>query len=201
MFTVAINTKNFFYEQGLLALLNVVFKEEGGGNLPAVSFCEHRSGGKENILFKDSMAIVNIYMESSESINDPSGSNNPMLTINIPFNSSRLDIYDVMSKIKKVLTISRLSCKSAFNKELFRRLRLSDYIQLSSIESEIVSLTGKGHDIGHISKVLGRSEKTILTHRRNAIRKLGVLNRLEFYNYASDMQNNNSSKEAIFICV
>ena len=84
--------------------------------------------------------------------------------------------------------------------DLQRRIGLKNYIQLSMTESKVVQLTGKGHSTTDISKILDRSEKTILTHRRNAIRKLGMFNRLEFYKYASLMRNY-SNKDAVFICL
>ena len=152
------------------------------------------------MIFKDFMVIVNIYQESGFIAKCTSSNHTPMMTVNIPFNSSQLDIYDIISKIKKILTIARLSHCNMMNSDIFRQLGLKNYIQLSITESRVVELTGQGYTITDISNILERSEKTVLTHRRNAIRKLGVLNRLEFYNYASHMKNY-SNKEAVFICI
>lgn len=43
-------------------------------------------------------------------------------------------------------------------------------------------------------------EKIVLIYWRNVIRKLGVLNCLEFYNYVLYMKNY-SNKEVVFICI
>ncbi|CQD43292.1 helix-turn-helix transcriptional regulator [Yersinia mollaretii] len=155
---------------------------------------------KANVISKDFMVIVNIYQENSLIIKNSGSNNKPMMTVNIPFNSTQLDLYDIVSKIKKIINIARLSHFNMMNSDTFRRLGLKNYIQLSITESRVFELTGQGHSITDISNILERSEKTILTHRRNAIRKLGVLNRLEFYNYALHMQNY-SNKEAVFICI
>ncbi|CNH06035.1 LuxR family regulatory protein [Yersinia aldovae] len=200
MLSVAITTRNAFYELGLLSLLRKVFNKEGDEDYLFIRPYESKAAHKANVIFKDFMVIINIYQDSEFITKSINSSNKPMMTVNIPFNSNQLDIYDIISKIKKILTIARLNHGSMMNSDVFRRLGLKNYIQLSHTESRVVELTGQGHSIPDISKILERSEKTVLTHRRNAIRKLGVLNRLEFYNYASHMKNY-SNKDAVFICI
>lgn len=200
MLSIAITTQNAFYELGLISLVKKVFNKDGDEDYLFVYPYEMNAAHKANVIFKDFMVIVNIYQESSLVIKNASNNNKPMMTVNIPFNSTQLDIYDIVSKIKKIINIARLSHFNMMNSDTFRRLGLKSYIQLSITESRVFELTGQGHSITDISNILERSEKTILTHRRNAIRKLGVLNRLEFYNYALHMQNY-SNKEAVFICI
>lgn len=199
MLSVAITTQNAFYELGLLSLLKKVFNKEGVEDYLFINSYEATDIHRVNMIFKDFMVIVNIYQDTGF-IAKCTSSNKPMMTVNIPFNSSQLDIYDIISKIKKILLIARLNHCNMMNSDIFRRLGLKNYIQLSFTESRVVELTGQGHTITDISRILERSEKTVLTHRRNAIRKLGVLNRLEFYNYATHMKNY-SNKEAVFICI
>ncbi|CNH99673.1 helix-turn-helix transcriptional regulator [Yersinia pekkanenii] len=200
MLGVAIKTQNTFYELGLLSLLKQVFDKEGYEDYLFICLDETKAVHKANIIFKDFMVIVNIYQDNGVITNSTSSSNKPMMTINIPFNSNKLDIYNIISKIKKILVIAHLSHCSIMNSDISRRLGLNNYVQLSLTESKIVELTGQGYSTVDISKILERSEKTILTHRRNAIRKLGVLNRLDFYNYATNMSNY-SNKETVFICI
>ncbi|HEI6926509.1 TPA: LuxR family transcriptional regulator [Yersinia enterocolitica] len=200
MLSVAITTQNAFYELGLHSLLQKVFNKDGVEDYLFFNPHEKKSIHLANVIFKDFMVIVNIYQESGFIAKCTSSGHTPMMTVNIPFNSSQLDIYDIISKIKKILAIARLSHCNMMNSDIFRRLGLKNYIQLSITESRVVELTGQGYTITDISNILERSEKTVLTHRRNAIRKLGVLNRVEFYNYASHMKNY-SNKEAVFICI
>ncbi|ABS48299.1 bacterial regulatory s, luxR family protein [Yersinia pseudotuberculosis IP 32953] len=200
MFSVAIKTRNAFYEFGLLSLLKKVLIKEDDMDYSIVPSHEKRASNNANVIFKDLMVIVNIYQENSFIQKNDSNNNKPMMTVNIPFNSSQLGLYDVISKIKKILNIARLNYNMMMKSDLQRRIGLKNYIQLSMTESKVVQLTGKGHSTTDISKILDRSEKTILTHRRNAIRKLGMFNRLEFYKYASLMRNY-SNKDAVFICL
>ncbi len=86
------------------------------------------------------------------------------------------------------------------SKDIIKFLGLKDNIQLSVTESRLVKLISNGYSINDISTMLNRSEKTILSYRRSAIKKLGVLNKLEFYNYASNMKGYGNN-DAIFICI
>lgn len=69
--------------------------------------------------------------------------------------------------------------------ENYKRTGLKQFMQLSSTESKVMLMIGQGYDTVNISRMLGRSEKTVNTHCRNAIRKMGMINRVEFYKYAS----------------
>lgn len=60
-----------------------------------------RASNNANVIFKDLMVIVNIYQENSFIQKNDSNNNKPMMTVNIPFNSSQLGLYDVISKSRK----------------------------------------------------------------------------------------------------
>ncbi|MFV8799373.1 helix-turn-helix domain-containing protein [Yersinia sp. LJYL362] len=200
MLNLAITSQNNFYELGLLSLIQNTFDKEGCENYLFIDSYENKDKFRANVVFKDLMVIINIYQESETIDNCPSSSNKPMMTLNIPFKSNQLDIYNIISKIKKIFVIARLSYFNITKHDAFKQLGLKSNIQLSITESKVVELTGQGHCVTNISKILKRSEKTVLTHRRNASRKLGMLNRLEFYNYASYMKNH-SNGETVLVCI
>lgn len=158
MLSVAITTQNAFYELGLHSLLQKVFNKDGVEDYLFLNPHE-KSIHLANVIFKDFMVIVNIYQESGFIARCTSSGHTPMMTVNIPFNSSQLDIYDIISKIKKILAIARLSHCNMMNSDIFRRLGLKNYIQLSITESRVVELTGQGYTITDISNILERSEK------------------------------------------
>lgn len=153
---------------------------------------------ESSIIFKDTMVIINIFHQNM-TVKDVC-CNEPKITVNVPFNSSRFERVILISKIKKILKISCSGYCDIVNGDVHKWLRLDNNIQLTISESKIVELTEQGNDITDISKKLDRSEKTILNHRRRAIIKLGGLNRLDFYNYVSKMENH-SNKQTVFICI
>ncbi|MGT3291140.1 LuxR C-terminal-related transcriptional regulator [Yersinia enterocolitica] len=123
-----------------------------------------------------------------------------MITVNVPFNSSRFDCQTLINKINKIIDISCYNYSDVVNGNVHKWLRLDNNVQLTFSESRIVELTEQGNNVTDISKKLCRSKKTILSHRRRVIIKLGGLNRLDFYNYISKMKNY-SNKKTVFICL
>lgn len=63
MFSVAIKTRNAFYEFGLLSLLKKVLIKEDDMDYSIVPSHEKRDSNNANVIFKDLMVIVNIYQE------------------------------------------------------------------------------------------------------------------------------------------
>lgn len=198
MLSIAIITNNTFYKLGLIYLLKNILNKKIDKDYLLNNAYEQKERKKHNVIFEDFMVIVNIYKDgffSDESVNE---FDKPMLTVNIPFNSDRLDINEIVSKINKIIKLARLNGCDMTSKEIIDFLELEDNLQLSVTESSLVKLTSQGYSINDISVMLNRSEKTILNYRRSVIKKLGILNKLEFYNYSSNMKNY-GSKDAILI--
>ncbi|CNJ47583.1 LuxR family regulatory protein [Yersinia rohdei] len=198
MLSIAIITNNTFYKLGLISLLKNILNKKIDKDYLLNNAYEQKERKKHNVIFEDFMVIVNIYKDgffSDESVNE---FDKPMLTVNIPFNSDRLDINEIVSKINKIIKLARLNGCDMTSKEIIDFLELEDNLQLSVTESSLVKLTSQGYSINDISVMLNRSEKTILNYRRSVIKKLGILNKLEFYNYSSNMKNY-GSKDAILI--
>ncbi|CNE40918.1 LuxR family regulatory protein [Yersinia rohdei] len=198
MLSIAIITNNTFYKLGLISLLKNILNKKIDRDYLLNNAYEQKERKKHNVIFEDFMVIVNIYKDgffSDESVNE---FDKPMLTVNIPFNSDRLDINEIVSKINKIIKLARLNGCDMTSKEIIDFLELEDNLQLSVTESSLVKLTSQGYSINDISVMLNRSEKTILNYRRSVIKKLGILNKLEFYNYSSNMKNY-GSKDAILI--
>ncbi|ARB86393.2 MULTISPECIES: helix-turn-helix transcriptional regulator [Yersinia] len=200
MLSVAIITKNTFYKLGLISLLKKTFNKMSGKDYLLIDSYEKKGNKKANVIFEDFMVIVNIYQDNGFLDQETNDADKPILTINIPFNSDKLDIDDIVNKINKIIKVAKLDCCNMTSKDIIRFLGLKDNMQLSVTESRLVKLTSNGYSINDISTMLNRSEKTILSYRRSAIKKLGILNKLEFYNYASNMKDYGNN-DAIFICI
>jgi DNA-binding NarL/FixJ family response regulator len=56
--------------------------------------------------------------------------------------------------------------------------------ELTPREQEVVKLAAEAHTNREIAKILGLSEKTVENHRANAMRKLGMRDRVELVRYA-----------------
>lgn len=200
MLSVAIITKNTFYKLGLISLLKKTFNKMSDKDYLLIDSYEKEGNKKANVIFEDFMVIVNIYQDNGLLDQETHDTDKPMLTINIPFNSDNLDTDYIFNKINKIIKVAKLDCCNMTGKDIIRLLGLNDNMQLSVTESQLVKLTSNGYSINDISTMLNRSEKTILSYRRSAIKKLGILNKLEFYNYASNMKGYGNN-DAIFICI
>jgi DNA-binding CsgD family transcriptional regulator len=56
--------------------------------------------------------------------------------------------------------------------------------ELTPREEEIVKLVAEAHTTKQIAEILHLSEKTVENHRANAMRKLGMRDRVELVRYA-----------------
>ena len=56
--------------------------------------------------------------------------------------------------------------------------------ELTPREQEVVKLAAEAHTNSQIAEILGLSEKTVENHRANAMRKLGMRDRVELVRYA-----------------
>ncbi len=61
-------------------------------------------------------------------------------------------------------------------------------------------LISQGYDTYNLSKIMACSERTIYSHRRNAIKKLGMINRVQFFRYIALLKEF-SQQENIFIAL
>lgn len=197
MKNIKIETENSFYELGLMSIIKKIISGiEYGCFVFSVDLKEHPRD--INIIFKELMVIVNVFQSE---ISTSSGvGNNPIITINIPFNSNKLSYDTLTKKINEIIKISSFNHHDLINGNALKILPLKNEVQLTNSESRVVELAEQGNNITDISKKLGRSEKTILNHRRSALIKLGGKNKLDFYNYVLQMRNY-SNNRAIFICI
>ena len=75
----------------------------------------------------------------------------------------------------------------ALMREYVERARAGDVLRgelLTPREEEIVKLVAEAHTTKQIAEVLHLSEKTVENHRANAMRKLGMRDRVELVRYA-----------------
>jgi DNA-binding NarL/FixJ family response regulator len=69
-------------------------------------------------------------------------------------------------------------------KDVLERGREGDEEELTPREEEIVKLVAEAHTTRQIAEILHLSEKTVENHRANAMRKLGMRDRVELVRYA-----------------
>lgn len=179
---VSIKTDDFYYSFGLILLikeLNIINKTSS--YIIADDFLEEDSN-MQNIIIRDSMISINLKRKNRRWKND--FSTECQKTIHIPFICRQNSLSDIMAKLQKILLIATMDYSSFISPEKQEMIGLKKFKQLSLTGCKILLLIGKGYNVGYISRMLNRSEKTISNHCRNSIRKLGVLNRVEFYKYA-----------------
>ncbi|MGV3346065.1 helix-turn-helix transcriptional regulator [Enterobacteriaceae bacterium LUAb1] len=200
MFNIMIESDNLFYRYGLQALIDQALTGDRGFKYSFVfsKNIEMVNKVKVNVMFTELLVSINIPHKK----NNKSNEDGEFLIekINVSFNSNHLDVYEIVSRIKKIFKVACLAFNKLMNKDAGRMPGIKNYLQLSLTESKVLQLIGYGYNTTDISKILHCSEKTIGTHRRNAIRKLGMSNRVEFYKYATQIKDSNC-RETVFICL
>ncbi|WP_024549348.1 helix-turn-helix domain-containing protein [Siccibacter turicensis] len=199
MLQIVIDSNNAYFELGLQHLLSKINnRNDQGDNVPLTFSLLQRGASLPDVIFRDFMVTVNIKhgtdCRNSNSLAETSR------TIHIPFICKSHSMDDIILRIRKVLLIASIGYGASTRTDIFKAAGLKRYLQLSVTENNIMMLTGKGHDASDISRLLHRSERTIGVHCRNAIKKMGMENRLEFYKYATWLARFGNSDE-ITLCL
>ncbi len=200
MLKILIVSDDIYFMKGLEALIVEV---SGGMKKRKVQFVIQNNKTASNdacITFRYCLASIRLIKDERERTwtSDTCAGNN--MTLHIPFTCHDDNLQEIMGKIKKLLLIASMDPAGIATREKYKSIGLKDFMQLSMTESKVMLLIGKGHDTEYISRMLNRSEKTISTHCRNASRKLGMINRVEFYRCASFIANS-GSKDWSVICL
>ncbi|WP_202302766.1 helix-turn-helix transcriptional regulator [Dryocola clanedunensis] len=198
MLEVVIKTDNTYYHLGIKALLlelgeNVVYLDTFQNSSMHTSEHNH-----SRIIFRDFMVSIILYKKPTLQL--LKNNNENRLIVHIPMACRNNDFSDVKSKIKKILSIAVMGSHSSRRDDLCRCAGIKKHRQLSVTENKIMRLMGEGNDTGDIAAILKRSHRTVGTHYRNAINKMGMENRLEFYMYATFIARYSQQSE-ITLCL
>lgn len=197
MLNITIRSYNEFYKLGLLSILDNLQDEIID---PYLITDDPMSDIKDNanIIFTEQMAIINIFTHNR--IGDNGGVNHPHTTLHITLNTSWLFLEGAATVVERITNWAKLNYKELTLDEFYRKIMARNHTKLSTTENDVVMLISQGYDTFNISKILNCSEKTIYTHRRNAIKKLGMINRLELYKYTLLLKKFYCRKN-IFLCL
>ncbi|MFZ4835548.1 LuxR C-terminal-related transcriptional regulator [Rouxiella sp. Mn2063] len=199
MLNILTISDNFPYILGLNALFKIL-ADKKNIELFFLLKSEPNNKGIANVIIRDSIVSISVF-KNKEPVPLPKNINEVnKITLHIPFMWKQDNLTVIMSKIEKILLIANTDYQSLIKKSIYKNLGLKDYLQLSVMERQVMFLIGKGYDNQYISNLLDRSEKTISVHCRNATRKMGMTNRVEFYRYASFIANC-ANKEGNTLCL
>jgi len=199
MLNILTISNNFPYILGLNSLFKIVADKK---NIDLFFLLQSDPGSKEraNVIIRDSIVSISV-LKNKESVYPHENMHEEgKVTLHIPFMWRQDNLAIIMSKIEKIVFIANTDYQSLIKKSIYKYVGLKEYLQLSSMEMQVMFLIGKGHDNQYISNLLNRSEKTISTHCRNATRKMGMTNRVEFYRYATFIANF-SNEEGNTLCL
>lgn len=181
MLNIAIKSQNNFFQLGIIEIINNYVNEDITYNI-IDTHAEKNAINKSNIFFTEDIAIMNIFENiPHEGLNY---NIHPQATIHIPCNGDSIFSSDLPAIIARIFNFATMNYKELIQNELFRKLISRQNSQLSTKENRVVMLMSQGYDASHISKLLNCSQSTIYTHQRNATRKLGLFNRIQFYKYS-----------------
>lgn len=198
MLTIAVRSQNKYYQTGLLSLIEGVTQSEHVMLRQLDEDAKLNFAEKTNILFTDQVAVINIFKHQRSNKND--GIFHPEVSLHVIFNTRNMLLEEISTLISKCFRLSKMDYDQLIRNEYFRKTMSRNDAQLSNKESLIIQLMGQGYDTTNISKTLNCSLSTIYTHRRNATRKLGMINRLQFYKYTLLLKEFCCRKN-IFLCL
>jgi DNA-binding NarL/FixJ family response regulator len=93
------------------------------------------------------------------------------------------DLVDAIHAVERGEPFLTPAAQQALIKDVLERGSGSD-AELTPREEEIVKLVAEAHTTREIAEILHLSEKTVENHRANAMRKLGMRDRVELVRYA-----------------
>lgn len=195
---VKIESENVYYHIGLQALLDRINEKERGDRPSPDISCHNNDKVSVSVLFKDFMARIDIAGRPSVTI--PAVDMRACKVIHVPFFCKGYTLDECHIKIKRILELATLEDNAHSGVTLSENPRLKKLPQLSPAENNVTALIGKGKTVKCISGILKRSERTIGTHCRNAINKMGMDNRLDFYRYAFYIEQF-GGQNAITVCL
>ncbi|ANS44544.1 helix-turn-helix transcriptional regulator [Serratia inhibens] len=181
MLNIAIKTQNEFYKLGLLKIIEKTTNSNEYILNSIDEECKSNISEHSNVIFTDLGANVNIFENNPKEGEDTYPY--PQATIHITFHADGLFLEEISALISRVISLSKMNYKQLVRSEYFRKMMSRNNTQLSTKENHVLMLMGQGHNTNYISKILNCSQSTIYSHRRNAIKKLGMINRLQFYKY------------------
>lgn len=180
---IHIESDNYFYKKGLEKLiLPFLQKHTANSIFSAADGMPVDECGSVNIIFRESTISIVINHQSNSDCNIINSERR--LITHIPFICKKRSLEDISWMIGKIFFIASLRYNGFVDDDFYQATGLKKHDQLSLTEKKILFLIGKGHDLDKISKHLHRSEKTIYVHCKNASRKMGIANKVDFYNYA-----------------
>ena len=95
------------------------------------------------------------------------------------------DLMEAIRAVERGEPFLTPAAQQALIKDVLERGRQSgDEEELTTREEEIVKLVAEAHTTRQIAEILHLSEKTVENHRGNAMRKLGMRDRVELVRYA-----------------
>ncbi|WP_421531683.1 LuxR C-terminal-related transcriptional regulator [Lelliottia amnigena] len=192
MGNIKILSDNYYYRLGVYHLLDEIYHL----NSPMNSNTESKELKASVVIFREN--VVSLQYHTNNHLIEHG--NNGVCSLDIPFICSDLNLDEIRIKLEKIALITRLPYFQCDIKTLYQRLGIKEYQQLSSMEYTVLSYYGKGYGPQDIALKLDCSEKNVNTHCRNAMRKMGMLKRMELYQYASVIASNDGRKR-ITLCL
>jgi DNA-binding CsgD family transcriptional regulator len=187
---VKIVSDNYFYKYGLRKMISLL-------NLECHSLRSLEFTSSPTIVFRKSLVSICYPIPPADSKGITYTSH---FSIDIPFVCDSLSINEVQAKLEKIIILSHIKITAENIKNIHEKMGAKRYMQLSSMENIVLRLIGKGYWIQDISVKLNCSEKTVSTHCRNAMRKMGIVKKSELYHYASWVVQH-ADKDRITLCL
>lgn len=192
MGNIKILSNNYYYRLGIYHLLDEIYHLDS----PMNTNTESKELKASVVIFREN--VVSLQYHTNNHLIEHG--NNGVCSLDIPFICSDLNLDEIRIKLEKIALITRLPYFQCDIKTLYHRLGIKEYQQLSSMEYTVLSYYGKGYGPQDIALKLDCSEKNVNTHCRNAMRKMGMLKRMELYQYASVIASNDGRKR-ITLCL
>ena len=172
---VTILSNNYYFRYGLYRMIarinrNDIVQNKRNGHVSIA-----------NIVFRKTIVSIN-YAVNTEPPNLPGIAKE--FAVDIPFTCDSLSITEVLAKLERIISLSRLTLSQVNDKNIYQKMGAKNHLQLSNTENKVLRYFGMGYCPQDIAQKLGCSDKTVSTHCRNAMRKMGISKKSELYRFA-----------------
>ncbi|NDJ56603.1 hypothetical protein GWD52_06245 [Enterobacteriaceae bacterium 4M9] len=199
MLSIHVETQNEFYRLGVTELIKTLtFHSETDRNVNFIEDCNINE--KVNVIVGDTAIIVNIFDKTHSKKEGDTEEALPRARVFLPFNVRNRFTSEIVIKMHKIIKIAGMSYKKNMAMRIFKETGLHKRRCITETESDIIRLTGLGTPVSQLSEILEQPRYRIAAHRRNATRKLGMINRIQLYQFSSVIKEYYID-ENIFICI
>lgn len=187
---VLILSDNIYYRYGIWEMLSDICASD-------IEFiCKRPPFIAPDIIFSEAVASIYVSLKTA----DRGKKKTDKTLLDIPFFCSSMSFSQIQIKLEKIMSIIYTGLTFSHREDIYHHFGVKAYQQISQMEDKVIRFIGKGYSVEDIATTLNSSEKTVKTHCRNAMRKMALTTKVEFYHFAREIAWD-TNMERLTLCI